>query len=812
MTALLKDFELGLRALLKKPGSSAISIVAFGLGIGLCATMFSIIYGVYFRGIGVPEADRLTLIFRSNPSENIERMWVHQHDFYDWREQQRSFEALAGFSTGTINVSGSSGQPERFEGAFVSANLFDVLRVAPVLGSSFRPGDDAPGAPLTALIGYGVWTSRYESDPSVIGRLITVNGEQATILGVLPDGFMFPQTEEIWVPRRDSRAEYDNRGAGPWFQVVGRLKDGITLGQAGLDMSLVAQRLAQAYPESNEGVGVTFFTFVEQSIGDEAIPVFAAMQIATVFVLLIACANVANLLLSRAALRTKEAAVRTALGARRWRVAMPLFSEAAILSLCGAALGIAIAYVGVDLFDRATTGVGKPYFMVLTVDLPILGFIVAVTVLTAFASGIVPAIQTARTDVNSILKDENRGSSSFRAGKLSKVLVIGEVALSCALLVGAGLMTKSITKLNNYQFDFAIEDVFTARVGIFETDYPTAEERRAFFRDLKERLQAVPAARSVALTNMLPTVCCSRSRFLIEGEVYETDQEQPRSNTASVSPDFFTTFGVGVLRGRDFNLMDDANSGQVAIVNRRFAEKFFPNEDAVGRRIKEGFSGNTDNWDWRTIVGVVPNLKMEGFDPDEDDPAGYYVPLAQRDLRFVSIAVQVAGGSPLSITPEVRAAVRGADADLPIYFVRDMDGVIHQETWFYNVFGTLFIVFGIAALFLASVGLYGVLSFSVSRRIQEMGLRMALGAMAKDVIRLVLREGATQLGIGLALGLALAFLVSKAVALVMFDVQPRDPMVYGAIVATIILVGISASLVPALRATRVDPMVALRYE
>jgi predicted permease len=812
MGALLKDLKLGLRALVKRPGSSAIAIVAFGLGIGLCATMFSIIYGVYFRGLGVPEADRLALVFRTNPSEDIERMGVDQHDFYDWREQQRSFQGLAGYSTGTINVSGTSGRPERFDGAFVSANLFDVLRVPPIHGSSFRVGDDAPGAPLTVLIGYDVWASRYESDPTIVGQMITVNGEQATILGVMPDDFMFPQTEEIWIPQRDVRGENPNRGDGPSFQVVGRLNDGMTLDQAGLDMSLVAQRLAQAYPESNEGVGVVFSTFVRESIGDEAIPVFLAMQLATVFVLLIACANVANLLLARAAMRTKEAAVRTALGARRWRVAMPLFSEAAILSLGGAALGIAIAFVGVDLFDRATTGVGKPYFMVLAVDLPVLGFIVAVTALTAFASGLIPSIQTARADVNSILKDESRGSSSFRAGKLSKILVIGEVALSCALLVGAGLMTKSITKLNNYQFAFDTENVFTARVGIFEADYPTPEQRARFFIDLRERLQAVPGVRAAALTNILPAVCCGRSRFTIEGEVYDSDREYPRSNVASATPGFFDTFGVSMLRGRDFNLMDDASAEQVAIVNRRFAEKFFPDQDPIGRRIREGSGVTADEWDWRTIVGVVPNMHMQSFDPDETDAAGYYVPLAQRDLRFVSLAVQVAGGAPLAITPDIRAAVRGLDSDLPIYWVRNMDGVIHQETWFYSVFGTLFIVFGIAALFLASVGLYGVLSFSVSRRMQEMGLRMALGAMGKDVIRLVLREGAIQLGIGLTLGLALAFVVSKAVALVMFDVQPRDPMVYGAIVVTILFVGLMASLIPALRATRVDPMVALRYE
>jgi putative ABC transport system permease protein len=808
MGAFFKDFELGVRALAKKPASSAIAILAFGLGIGLCTTMFSIIYGIYFRGIGVPEADRLTLIYKTNPTENIERMWPNEHDLYDWREQQQSFSGLAGFSTGTINVSGTE-QPERFDGAFVSANLFEVLRVTPVLGAGFRSGDDGPGAPLTALIGYNVWVDRYRSDPEIIGHTIKVNGEQATILGVMPDGFRFPEEEEIWIPRRDSRAQNPDRN-GPQFQVVGRLKDGATLDQAALDMSLVAQRLAREYPESNEGVEVVFGTFIDQAIGDEADPIFLAMQVATIFVLLIACANVANLLLARAALRTKEAAVRTALGARRLRVALPLFSEAAVLSVGGAVLGVAIAFIGIEVFDRATMGIGKPYFMEFAVDLPIMGFVVAVTVLTAFASGALPAIQTAKADVNSILKDENRSSSSFRASRLSKVLVIGEIALSCALLVGAGLMTKSITKLNNYTFQFETDQIFTARVGIFETDYANLEERARFFRDLEERLQTVPGANSVALTDMLPGTCCYRSRIGIEGEVYETDQDYPLANTASVSPGFFETFGVNVLRGRGFNVMDNADAAPVVIVNQRFAQRFFPGEQAIGRRFRQGTSQSEQ--EWKTIIGVAPTSLMESFDPDEDDPAGYYVPLAQSDRRFVSIAIQVAGGAPLSITPEVRSAVRAVDADLPIYWVRDIQGVMHQETWFYNVFGTLFIVFGVAALFLASVGLYGVLAFSVSRRVQEMGLRMALGAEGKDVIRLIVREGAIQLGIGLTLGLGLAAAVSRVIALLMYDVEPRDPTVFGAIVLTIGLVGITASLIPALRATRVDPIVALRQE
>ena len=309
---------------------------------------------------------------------------------------------------------------------------------------------------------------------------------------------------------------------------------------------------------------------------------------------------------------------------------------------------------------------------------------------------------------------------------------------------------------------------------------------------------------------MLPATCCNRTRFALDGEEYQEDQDYPLANSAAISTDFFSTFGVEVLRGRDFSLADDANAAEIVIVNQGFADKFFPGEDPVGRRIREGTSESQE--EWKSIVGIVPNMQMEGFDPDRTDPAGYYLPLAQQDRQFVSIAIQVAGGPPLNIAQDVRAAVKAVDRDLPIYWIRDMPEVIHQQTWIYGFFGSLFIVFGVAALFLASVGLYGVLAFSVSRRAQEMGLRMALGAKARDVIRLVVREGAIQLGIGLTIGLTLAFGVSKVVMLIMFDVEPRDPSVFATIVVTIVLVGILACLIPALRATRVDPGVALRYE
>ncbi len=809
MNNLLKDLKLGLRAILKRPGSSAISILAFGLGIGLCTTMFSIIYGVYFRGIGVPDGDRLAVIYRTNPSQNINRMGVDQHDFYDWQEQQTTFVGLAGYSTGTINVSGTEG-PERFDGAFVTANLFDVLQAQPVIGTTFRAGDDNAGAPLTSIIGFDVWQSRYQGDSNIVGQIIKLNGEQATILGVMPDGFLFPEEESIWTPRRDVRGENPTRGTGPQFTVVGRLRDGVSLDQAGQDLGLIAQRLAQEYPETNEGVGAAFTNFTDDAIGDEPKALLMAMQIATIFVLLIACANVTNLLLARSALRTKEAAVRSAIGASRFRVAFPFFAEAIAMAAAGAVLGIGIAFVSVELFDRATTGVGRPYFIQFAVDLPVLAFVVGAAALTAIASGTAPALQVARADVNAILKDETRGSSSGRVGKLSKALVILQVSMSCALLVGAGLMVKSVVKLQNYQYAFETENIFSARVGLFAADYPTVEDRRRFFQELKLRLEAIPGVAQAALTDALPTTGSSTNRFAIDGEAYETDQDYPTARVAVVTANFFDTFGNETQRGRDFNQQDTESAPQVALVNQRFVQKFFSGSDPIGRRIRQGTSKSQA--DWRTIVGIVPNMRIEGFDSPPGDSAGFYMPVTQSDRSFMSLALRVTRGNPLQLAPEVRAAVRSLGADTPIYWVRDMEEVIHQSTWFYNVFGTLFIIFGIAALFLASVGLYGVLAFSVSRRIQEMGIRMALGAAPKDVMRLILREGAFQIGIGLTVGLGLAYAASNVLQIVVFDVEPRDPVVFGTIMLVMALVGFLASFIPARRATRVDPMQALRYE
>jgi putative ABC transport system permease protein len=808
MRPIWHDLLLGIRALRKEPVSAIITSFTLALGIGLCTTSFSLLYGVFLRGLDVPEPGRLTLIYRTNPSREIREGAVPVHDFYDWREQSTSFESFAQFSTGTVNLAGSDG-PERYNGAFVSANVFDLLRVWPIVGTGFRPGDDAAGAPLTVVLGYRAWATRYRADSNVVGKSVIVNGEAATILGVMPKGFGFPQDQELWVARRDDRSAYPDRSQSRQSQVFGRLKDGVSKDQAELEMTRISERLAQAYPESNKGYATTFKTFVEDDTGPELVAVFGAMQVATLFVLLIAIANVANLLMARATLRTREAAVRSALGASRFRVVLPFFGETLVLALVGAALGTAIAYVGVTLFDGATQTVGKPWYMQFALDLPVLLFILGVTVLTALLAGAAPAFYVLKTDVNATLKDEARGSGVL-GGRLTRVLVAAEIALSCALLIGAGLEVRSIVKFRSIQFPFATEQIFTARVGLFETEYPDTAARRGFFRTLKQRLDGLPGVQSVALTTGLP-LNASGETIAIAGESYGKDSERPSARTVTVSPGFFTTFGIKLLSGRDFTPADAEGNLPVAIVNQSFADKFFKGREVLGQRFAEQEAGDSLGA-WMTIVGVVPDQRMEGFGTERRDPWGYYVPMAQRDPTFVSMAIHTTSSDPLSLTRTVREAVRGINPNLPIYNVDSMAGVIHQEGWFYIVFGTLFIVFGGAAFFMATVGLYGVLSFSVSRRMKEMGIRMALGASARDLIRLILRQGGVQLAFGLGIGLVLALGLTRVIGILMFEVTPQDPPVFALVLVTIAAVGLLASLVPARRATRTHPTVALRAE
>ena len=806
---ILKDIKFGARSLMRMPGSAAISVVVLALGIGLCSFMFSIIYGVYFRGMDIPEADRVVAIFETDVRRNEVQNRVPIQDLADWRERQTAFDGLLSYYGGTINVAGPE-EPIRFGGAFVSANTFSLLGVQPIIGRGFSVGDDAPGAAPNMVLSYDTWQEQFGGDPSVIGQDVRVNGEPGTILGVMPEGFVFPDAAQVWVPLRNDPLATARR-QGQFVTVYGRLSDGVTKEQAAAQMAGIARQLEQDYPETNEGVGAEVLTAIEANMDPQINLVLGAMMLAVICVLLVACANVASLLLARATMRTKEAGIRIAMGGSRLRVMLPFLAEALVLASIGALLGMGITYQGVAWFDEATVLV-RPSFMSFDVDLPILGFVVGIALFTALIAGIVPAVRMSRTDVNTVLKDESRGSSGLSAGRMSRILVTAEVALSCALLVGAGLMTKSMIGLGQAEYPFEVDRLFTARVGLFQTDYPDQQSRQQLWTDLMAELDALPQLSAAALTSRVPYDGTSMARIGIHGVEYAEPSDQPAVNRVVVTPGYFDVLGTSVTTGRSFGEQDDLAADMVAVVNQPMVDRYFDGRNPIGRQFREGFS---DTLSALTVVGVVPDLQMQGGVPEEFpgyEPAGYYVPLRQADASFISIAALTRSSDPMVVTADVRSAVRRLDPDLPIYNVLREQEVIDRGTWFYGVFGTVFIIFGAAALFMASVGLYGVLSFAVSQRTREMGIRMALGAASADVVRLVARQGASQLAIGLGIGLAMAFGVTRVISFVLYNVDPQDPAVFAGVFGLIIVVGMSAAVFPARRATSVNPVEALRND
>jgi predicted permease len=808
MSGLLKELRYAVRMLRKNPGTSLIAVLALGLGIGLTTIMFSIVYGAVWKGLPFEGAEKLVHVERNNLAEDIESMEVPIHDLLDYREAQTSFEGLAGFYSGTVNLAGTE-RPERYDGAFISANAFEMIRVQPLLGRNFQEGEDTPAADPVMLLGYHVWQDRFGADPEVVGQVVRVNGEQTTIVGVMPDGFRFPIAEDVWLPLRMDPLELE-RGEGLTLEVFGRLRDGLSMDQAYAEMQAIASRLAEEYPETNEGVGIVLQPFVEEYIGAEPRAMLYTMLGAVFLVLLVACANVANLLLSRAATRSKELAIRSAVGASRLRVIMQLVGEGIVLASAGAVLGIGVSMLGIGMFNRSLAPTDPPFWIDISLNTVVLVFVIGVTVLAGVLSGILPAIQASGSAVNEVLKDESWGSSGFRVGKLSKGLVVGEIALSLGVLVAAGLMIKSVTNLNTLDYGFDTETTFTARMGLFEADYPDTTSRREFYREVLRRVEQRPGVEAAAIVTALPGAWSYGSRFGIEGETYDRDQDYPMARFASVSPDFLDVYGVKVLEGRTFGPEDAYDAMPVAIVNQSFAEQFYPEGSAIGKRVRQGDS-ETDE-PWRTIVGVVPDMYMQGLSNMEEDPWGVYFPLDQYDTRFAYVALRSAGEDPMTLAAGARDDVMAVDQDIPLYWVQTHQAAIDEQTWFFRIFGNLFMVFGFVALFLAAVGLYGVMSASVSNRTSEMGIRMALGAQGRDVLRLVMKQGAVQVGIGMALGLALAALLSRGLDLVLFQVEPWDPFVFALIAVVLAAVGMLASYIPALRATRVDPAVALRYE
>ncbi len=806
MNTLRADLRYAVRTLARTPGPALVAAVALALGIGLTTTMFSIIYGGIMQGLPYPGGDRIAVVMRSSQARGVQRSSLPIQDLYDYRAQQRSFTALGGYTSGTVNVSGTE-RAERFDGTWATADVFRALGVPPLLGRTFSPEEAAPGGAKVVVLGYDVWRERYASDPSILGRSLRVNGDPYTVIGVMPQGFDFPDGTTIWLPLQTDPLA-GKRGEGQFLVGIGKLKPGVSFQEATADVAATARRLAVQYPEADSAFTATALTYPDWSIGPQPRHLLYTMLGAVIFVLLIACANVANLLLDRAAHRTREVGIRAALGATRAQVVRLFLTESSVLAFAGVALGVVLAWFGVHAFNRAIADTGVPSYIRIGLYPPVLLFALGAGLLASLASGVIPALQSSRTDVAEVLKDESRGSSGLHIGRLSRGLVMLEIALSCALLLAAGLMVKSVMRLRNMDPGFATASVFTARIGYPEAYTDTLRQKR-FFRQLNERLATIPGVRAAAISSGLPGASqgLGGGRFAIDGKSYARPSDYPLTRTASVTPSFFATLQIPLARGRLLNDGDRDGTAPVAVVTQHFADRYLADGDALGRRIR--FGGADSEEPWITIVGVVPDIF--GGDPEDPRPPVVFRPLAQAHSNFVYISARAAG-SPMALTAQIRDAAAALEPDLPLYWIMPLDRAIAKELWFVRVFGTMFMIFGAVALFLAAVGLYAVMSFSVSRRTREVGIRMALGARTGRVVRMILRQGIVQLAVGMTIGLALAIGISRLLAIILFDVQPRDPFVFIAVATTLALTGVLASFVPALRATRVQPQDALRSE
>ena len=806
MHLVLEELRYAVRVLLRRRLLTGVAVLTLGLGLGLTASMFAVVNGVVLRGLPVRAPGRLRYVERAFASERSGNAAVPLADFLDWRRAQRSFEALAAFQLTVINVSGTPAQPERYTGALVTANLFDVLGVEPAVGRRFLESEDRPGAPPVVIVGDEVWRTQFGAARSLDGLTLKANGETRAVVGVMPPGFGFPLGEEVWVPM--TIAEQGGvRQATPSLQVIGRLQPGVSEAAAQADLSTIAARLAEAHPDTNAGVGVVLRTHVRKFMGDDAVGIFYAVLFAVIGVLLIAATNVTNLLLALGLVRSREMAVRSSLGASRWRLLSQTLLEALVLAVAGALLGLALAWTGVAFFNDAIAGTHPPFWVDIRLGATEVLFVIGLVVLVTAVAGAIPAVRASRAHAAEILKDEVRGSTGGRVGRFSRALVTAEVALSFGLLVAAGLMVRTVVAVTDTNFGFSTDDVLTGAVTLPAAAYPDQAERLRFWDEVTQRLDRQPGIHSVALTSVVPGTGTGRLAIGLEGEVYASPRDHPRVRALVVGPRFFDTFGARLLAGRDFRASDVAGSAAVAIVNDDFTRRFFHGQSPLGRRVlvmpDDGPPAPV------TIVGVAPNVRLGGVRNLE--PEAIYLPLAQHVASTMNVAVRTYG-DPRALAPGVREAVSAIDLDLPVYGLQTMRHALYLTTWFYGVFGVVFIVFGVVALVLVIVGLYGLMAFSVARRTREIGVRMAMGAGRGHVLSLVLGQAFVQLIVGLVVGAVLAAYLSRLLVVLLVGVQPFDPLVLTAIVVALVVTSSLAALGPALRATRINPTEALRHE
>ena len=804
----MKDLTFGFRMLIRTPTLSLLAVLTIGLGVGSTAFVYTITYGIL--DLPVQDPGRLIRVLRDTPGGN--QGGFSFHDYLDVRERQTVFSSLAAGYSGTVNLAGDDEPPQRLQGGFVTANAFDGLGVSPILGRSFQEGDDLPGAPNILLLGFDTWNNRFAADRDVLGRGVRVNGEPAIIIGVMPEGFGFPLLEDAWTTLRYDPATLPRRG-GRALSVWGYLREGVSRGAANEELGAIMSRLELEFPESNEGVSAHAVPYAEGALPPVARLVSDLMLLMVAGVLLVACANVANLLLARATAREREVAIRTALGASRLRVIRQLLAEAVVIGIAGGFLGLLFNYLALQWFIGHVADIQVPYWVDYSLDPPVLIFTATVTLVAGLLAGTVPAIRASGAGVEIVLRDESRGSSSLRMGRFGSGLVVAELAVSCALMIGAGLVARSVMTLNRIDPGFRVESIMTARLALFATDYPERDARNRFYHDVLAEIRSDAATTTAALTSHLPGTGQARWRVRVEGATYPLREDVPRAGGAVITPGFFETFGIPTVEGRDFLPSESESGGEpVVIVSRGFVERHMGGGSALGRRISLGANPSEAN-PWMRIVGVVPDTYqgMGSFGTEEQIQELTYLPLAMANPSRMRMAVR-ARDEPAVLATRLRQAVTQLDPDLPLGFVQTMESAVEEATFIRRIFGTLSSFFSVAALFLATVGLYGVIDFSVSSRVKETGIRMAMGAGRRSIVRLVYGRVLRQLALGLVVGLALGTALARPMSAAMVGIVMWDPLVYGSVVLTLTLTAVAAALVPTLKAINTDPSDSLRAE
>jgi predicted permease len=810
METLWRDVRYGIRMLWRSPGFTAVALLTLALGIGVNTAIFSFVHAILLRPLPYPGSERL--VFLTEWSEQVPNMSFSVANFQDLRDQNRVFEALFA-ARGQNYVLTGEGEAERLAGRQVTAGFFETLGLTPIVGRAFTPEEDRPGAEPVALLGEGLWLRRFGGDPAVVGRRLVLDGEPYTVVGVLPDTLHSTfRRAEVWTSLGrlfDRYGGEEKRGNHPGIYVLARLQPGVDVARARTDVKGIAERLATEHPETNARQSMTLEPALQTLVGPMR-PVLLVLLGAVVLVLLIASANVANLLLARAAVRQKEIAVRSALGAGRRRVVRQLLTESVVLSLAGGALGLGVGVAGIRAL-RLVLPDGAPRIHEVSLDATVLAFTFAVALVTGVVFGLVPALQTSRVDSAETLKEGRRTASGGRGPRrMRAALIIAEVSLALVLLVGAGLLLKSFARVLAADPGFEAGGALTMTVSLPRATYEEKEAQAAFFERVLERLAAVPGVAAYGST--APLLGSWQTSFTVEGRPEPPPGQAPSTDITRISPGLVRAMGMRLVRGRDFTERDRADRPDVCIVDETMAETYWPNDDPLGKRIRIG-SGPGADGPWLTVVGVVAHVKNYGV--DQDSRVETWVPYLQNPLGFATLVVRTTG-EPTRVAAAAREVVRSVDPQVPVFSVRTLADVVAEEYVAKRVAAQLLGAFAVLALLLAAIGIYGVMSYAVAQQTRDIGIRVALGARQTDILGMVLGQGLRLAGLGVLSGLALAYALARglgaALGSMLFNVSATDPPTFSAVPVLLAAVAAVACLLPALRALRVDPIRALHYE